>query len=186
MTIDTTPSPKYDSYPDTLLHVTHVRTTLMQFSNDLMKRGEVHDASKFLPPEKDFWDIHTQNLSGLEFDSPAYKESLRLLKPCLEHHYANNSHHPEHYANGVNGMNIFDIVEMIADWIDAARRNSQTITMAQGIEKCFVRFKIEPQLQDVIRNTYVYLGKITKEEADAGAEKARSDRADLEAAGSTR
>jgi hypothetical protein len=35
-----------------------------------------------------------------------------------------NSHHPEHYGNrGISGMDLFDVVEMMCDWMAAARRN---------------------------------------------------------------
>lgn len=39
-----------------------------------------------------------------------YRACLREMKPALEHHYASNSHHPEHYSNGIQGMSLFDLL----------------------------------------------------------------------------
>lgn len=33
----------------------------------------------------------------------------------LDHHYQNNDHHPEHFELGINGMNLLQLLEMLAD-----------------------------------------------------------------------
>ena len=45
------------------------------------------------------------------------------FKPAIDHHYANNRHHPEHWPNGINDMTLMDLIEMLADWKAATARN---------------------------------------------------------------
>ena len=61
------------------------------------------DNSKLESPEKELFDEYTPKLKDCTYGSDEYKEFLKGLKVALDHHYANNSHHPEHYENGVNG-----------------------------------------------------------------------------------
>jgi len=44
------------------------------------------------------------------------------MKPALEHHYALYRHHPEHFQNGIDDMNLIDLVEMFADWKASSER----------------------------------------------------------------
>jgi hypothetical protein len=88
---------KYDSTADTLLHIKRVNELLLRFSKDLMDRAACHDASKLQEPEKSEFDRLTPILKNLEYGSPEYKESLDELNVALQHHYDNNSHHPQYY-----------------------------------------------------------------------------------------
>lgn len=74
------------------------------------------------------------------------------MKPALEHHYAMYRHHPEHFQNGVNDMNLIDLVEMLADWKAASERqhNGNLLT---SIELNATRFNITDQLKQILINT---------------------------------
>lgn len=87
---------KYDSTADTLLHIKRVNELLLIFSSELMSRAIVHDNSKLESPEKELFDEFTPKLKGTTYGSDEYKSYLSELKVALDHHYANNSHHPEH------------------------------------------------------------------------------------------
>ena len=87
----------YDSTSDTKQHIDTVRFYLGCFVEDLNLRALNHDASKLASPEKEAYDILTPRLAGLTYGSDEYRASLSELKPTLQHHYENNSHHPEHY-----------------------------------------------------------------------------------------
>ena len=79
------------------------------------------------------------------------------MKVALDHHYANNSHHPEHYENGVNGFDLFDLVEMLFDWKAATERHADgDIRKSIGINK--ERFGISEQLCYIFRNTADRMG----------------------------
>ena len=141
-----------DVKQDTYEHVILVRTFISAIRYALECRGLVHDASKFQSPEKEMYDTWRPKLDALDIRSQEYKDALaQMMKDALPHHYAANRHHPEHFENSVSGMNIVDLVEMICDWIAAARRKNQTVDMA-WVEQ---RFKIEKGtlLYAIIENT---------------------------------
>jgi len=143
---------EYDSTADTLLHIKRVSLLLNDAAAELLRRANVHDASKLKSPEKELFDEFTPKLKGVTYGSDQYKEFLAGLKVALDHHYSNNSHHPEHYENGVNGMDLFDLVEMFFDWKAASERHEDgnifdSITINKG------RFSISDQLAEILTNT---------------------------------
>jgi len=148
----------YDSAADTLKHIQRVAALLGDCATELIRRGQVHDASKLLPPEKDGFDEATPKLKTLVYGSEEYRQSLADLKPALDHHYAANSHHPEHYPDGVAGMDLFDLVEMVMDWKAASERQAGAVLK---LDVSFDRFAVEPQLRAIIQNTADRLGWAT-------------------------
>jgi HK97 family phage portal protein len=106
----------YDSRADTLAHISRVRDHLGAFVRHLLVRAEVHDQSKLSEPEKPAFDRETPKLKTLVFGSDDYKASLAALGPALQHHYSANSHHPEHYEDGIAGMDLMDLVGAGAAW----------------------------------------------------------------------
>jgi hypothetical protein len=105
----------YDSSADTLYHIKRVNSLLLEMCTLFINRAQNHDNSKLVNPEKELFDKYTPLLKELKYGTPEYAESLELLKPALEHHYYVNSHHPEHYQNGIDDMNLVDLIEMICD-----------------------------------------------------------------------
>lgn len=81
------------------------------------------------------------------------------MKPALNHHYATYRHHPEHFQNGINDMNLIDIVEMIADWKAASERQKDG-NLLVSIEKNAKRFHIDDQLKQILINTAKTLDEI--------------------------
>lgn len=142
----------YDSTKDTLLHIKRVAQLLTEASAELIRRANVHDNSKLNSPEKEFFDEYTPKLAGSTYGSDEYKEFLKELKVGLYHHYANNSHHPEHYPNGINGFDLFDLIEMFFDWKAATERhNDGNIFKSIQINK--ERFKYSDQIAEIFTNT---------------------------------
>jgi hypothetical protein len=144
-------SGSYDSRADTLAHIHHVRDNIDAFVREMLRRGRAHDASKFSAAEKPALDEALPLLDGVAYGSPDYQAVVDRVAPALEHHFLHNSHHPEHYGNeGVAGMDLFDVVEMVCDWMAAARRNpGDGVRLGYNVEK----FGIEPQLASIIANT---------------------------------
>ena len=147
----------YDSRPDTRAHIAKVAAGLTKFAADLLHRASVHDRSKLEEPELSTFDRVTPLLRDLTYDSPEYKAALADMGPALEHHYAHNDHHPEHHADGVDGMNLMQLVEMLCDWKAAGERHADG-SMRDSIVKNVVRFGITPQLEALIWNTAYELG----------------------------
>lgn len=142
----------YDSKADTLEHIKRVSELLGQGAIELVRRGNIHDTSKLNSPEKELFDKYTPMLKDTTYGSEEYKGYLKELKVALDHHYENNSHHPEHYENGVNDMDLFDLFEMLMDWKAATERHEDGDIM-KSIDINQERFKIDPQLSQIFRNT---------------------------------
>ncbi|MEM6342558.1 MAG: DUF5662 family protein [Bacteroidota bacterium] len=150
----------YDSKADTLLHIKRVNQLMTEAASELIRRANVHDDSKLESPEKELFDEYTPKLKGVTYGSDKYKEYLSGLKVALDHHYANNSHHPEHYENGVNGFDLFDLIEMFFDWKAATERHADG-DISKSIEINKERFSLSDQICDIMRNTANRLGYLS-------------------------
>lgn len=150
---------KHDSTQDTDEHIQQVYIRLNEMCYHLLGRGRVHDASKLKEPEKSAYDALMEYKSShdMTYGSPEYAEGLKILGPALEHHYAANSHHPEHYPNGISGMSLLDVVEMLCDW-KAAGERYKAGSIAQSLAHNRTRFGISDQLFAILENTVRELG----------------------------
>lgn len=146
----------YDSTKDTQEHIAKVQQTLWEFTRELERRGREHDASKFQSPEKEAFDEVTPKLRGLTYGSEEYKANIAKLGEALEHHYAANSHHPEHYPNGIDGMTLLDVVEMFCDWKAATERHADG-NLERSIEINRERFGISDQVAAIFQNTRAWI-----------------------------
>lgn len=111
-----------DSRPDTWRHIWQVQGLLYGAAMELLRRAHEHDQSKLVEPELTGFDYWRRKLDEVEHDSPEYKAHLKEMDELLAHHYEHNRHHPEHFDNGIHGMNLIDLLEMLCDWLAAARR----------------------------------------------------------------
>ncbi len=141
-----------DMRAETLLHIKRVAELLTGAAIELIRRSNVHDESKLHAPEKELFDVYTPKLKESVNGSDAYKQLLAELKVAIDHHYANNSHHPEYYANGVDDFDLFDLVEMFFDWKAASERH-ETGNILKSIDINRERFGICEQLCNIFRNT---------------------------------
>jgi hypothetical protein len=116
-----------------------------------------HDESKLQEPEKSMFDEFTPKLRDSTYGSDEYKGFLAQMGEALQHHYANNRHHPEHFENGVAGMTLVDLVEMLADWKAATERHADG-DLGKSLEIQKERFGISDQLSSILHNTAVEAG----------------------------
>lgn len=137
---------------EALKHIQRVRHYLYLMIEELDRRAREHDQSKLESPEAEIYGEYTPELSKVEYGSPEYRSLLDKVRPALTHHYARNRHHPEHWPNGVDGMTLVDLVEMLADW-KAATERMKDGNIRTSIEKNAERFKLSPQLAQVMQNT---------------------------------
>lgn len=137
---------------ETYKHISRIRNLLNKCSCELLKRGELHDQSKLQTPEVECFTEYTPKLAASTYGSDEYNGFLKKMKPALEHHYANNRHHPEHFKNGVDDMNLIDIVEMLCDWKAASERHNDG-NIRKSIEINANRFGLSPQLVKILENT---------------------------------
>jgi hypothetical protein len=137
---------------ETLKHVNEVRANIWTLIKELDLRAQVHDASKFEEPERSVFADNTPKLAKTEYGTPEYDVLLEQVKPAIEHHYAKNTHHPEHWPHGIEDMDLLDLVEMLADWTAATKRNKNG-NIHKSIEHNEQRFGINPQLSKIFTNT---------------------------------
>ena len=137
---------------ETQKHLDLVRLLLKDFAIQLLDRGVEHDLSKFSEAELPVFTKYTAKLKGTTYGSDEYKQYLAEMKPALDHHYASNRHHPEHFEHGIRDMTLVDLVEMLLDWWASTQRHEdgdifRSITLNEK------RFNIPPELSDIFRNT---------------------------------
>lgn len=142
----------YDSATETLKHIKRVNQLLLLFAENVLQRAAVHDQSKLEEPEKSTFDKITPLLKNTTYGSEEYKTIMKENKPGIEHHQLSNTHHPEYYQNGIDGMNLMDIVEMFFDWKAASERHADG-NIYKSVEIQEKRFSINPQLSNIFRNT---------------------------------
>jgi hypothetical protein len=136
----------------TLQHIRTVEKFVHIFIRELLERAEKHDLSKLQQPEVELFTKYTPKLASSTYGSEEYNSFRKEMAVALEHHYANNRHHPEHFKNGVNDMNLIDLVEMLCDWKASSMRHNDG-NIRKSIEINAVRFGINPQLVKILENT---------------------------------
>lgn len=142
----------YDSTADTLKHALRVGVLMGQPIAELVDRSVRHDHSKTEDPELAVFNEFTPKLRDSTYGSEEYKSFLAGMKVGLDHHYANNPHHPEAFPNGINGMTLVDLIEMLADWRAATERHADgSLVRSLAIQK--ERFGISDQLSEILWNT---------------------------------
>jgi len=137
---------------ETQKHIERVRYYIRFVTDRLTTRGVKHDAIKLESPEIELFAEHTECLANTAYNSDEYKEHLAALKPALDHHYANSRHHPEHFAKGINDMNLIDIMEMLCDWKASSERQKDG-NLLKSIEMNAQRFGYDDQLKQIFINT---------------------------------
>lgn len=137
---------------ETQKHIELVRKFIRLFTDKLTTRGVEHDKLKMKSPEVEIFTEFTPKLAETTYGSDEYKEFLEQMKPALEHHYANYRHHPEHFVDGVNDMNLIDLVETICDWKASTLRHNDG-NLLKSIEINAQRFGMSEQLTQILVNT---------------------------------
>lgn len=141
---------------ETWTHINLVMKLLASAQIELMRRQFTHDRSKLERPEVSTFTEYTPKLRLSTYGSDEYKQFLVEMKPALDHHYAHNRHHPEFFQNGVEGMNLFDLLEMIIDWYAATNRHNDG-NIYRSVEINTERFGLSPQLVQIFKNTIPWI-----------------------------
>ena len=143
---------KHDSAVETKEHIFQVLKLLCQVKDELTRREVWHDRSKLESPEKEIFDEFTPKLSAVTYGSDEYKAMLEAMKPAISHHHSSNRHHPEFHKDGIAGMDLIDLIEMVADWKAATLRHNDG-DLSRSIDINAKRFNIHPDIVSIIRNT---------------------------------
>ena len=150
----------YDSTAETLKHSQRVGELMAETIKELVDRSMRHDRSKTEDPELKVFDEFTPKLKDTTYGSDEYKSYLEAMGDALEHHYANNRHHPEHFENGIFDMTLVDLIEMLADWKAATERHDDG-NLTRSIAHNELRFGISDQLVRILYNTAKHFGWVS-------------------------
>ena len=148
-----TPEYEGDSRPDTQKHIDLVNENGRKFCDKFLERLTHHDASKLEEPERKYFDKGTPQLKNSTYGDKSYDDAKDRIKPGLEHHYAENDHHPEHFGEqGISGMNLYQLLEMWIDWTAAVKRHTDG-NIFNSLMYNRNRFHIDDQLFSIMMNT---------------------------------
>jgi len=143
---------KFETMCETYKHKQLVNKLIIEIIGKLQNRGITHDDSKLGDIEVDIFTKYTSKLATCKYGSEEYQQFLKEMKPALDHHYAKNRHHPEHFPNGIKDMDLVDLLEMICDWkTSTLRHNDGNILIS--IDKNQERFGYSQELAQIFKNT---------------------------------
>ena len=134
-----------DYIKDTDEHIGFVRHWVAKFNSMLKANADIHDDSKYEEPELSIYARVRPLMNATEYGSTEYRIAGRKLGSAWKHHKQNNPHHPDHWENGVNDMNLVLIIEMLCDWKSASQRNPNQ-DFRSSLEYNIDRYKIGEQL----------------------------------------
>jgi len=99
-----------------------VLAELPEYPEEIVDRGEIHDTSKFIPPERlpYIWltEFHRRRQNDEVFTYPEGIEAQ--VQAAIRHHLTSNRHHPEFHVSP-DEMSDTDIIEMVCDWTAIAQ-----------------------------------------------------------------
>jgi hypothetical protein len=137
-------------------HIETVRNYLGACIRELMHKQERHDQTKLESPEVEAYDAITHPLRGLTYGSDEYRAILKAQALAIQHHYHFNRHHPEFFPDGVLGMTLLDLVEMVCDWKAATLRHGDG-DIYKSLEINQARFGYGAALHRILTNTVDWL-----------------------------
>tara|TARA_B100000214_G_scaffold357534_1_gene317191 strand:+ start:23839 stop:24558 length:720 start_codon:yes stop_codon:yes gene_type:complete len=141
----------YNLFGDTPQHLQKERENFVV--NTLVRRMITHDQSKLGEVEVKLFTEYTPRLGKVKFGSDEYKVFLKGLKPALENHYAKNRHHPEFYKDGIFGMTLIDVIEMVCDWTASSLRTADG-SFENSLQICKHRFELSSSMAKLMQATY--------------------------------
>lgn len=151
------------SMRETMSHIRRVQKFLGDVAQRLIERARLHDESKLCEPEASTFAVMTAKLKGCTYGSDEYKQFLAEMKPALDHHYAHNTHHPEHWHGGIKDMSLLDLIEMLVDWKAAGERHADG-SIGKSLDHNKGRFGYGDELDAILRRTAAELWPEWREE----------------------
>jgi len=143
---------KFETMCETYKHKQLVSILIADVATRLIGRSINHDDSKLESPEVEIFTEYTPKLAKCTYGTEEYNQYLKEMKVALDHHYAVNKHHPEHYPNGVKDMSLIDLIEMICDWKASTLRHNDG-NILTSIDKNQERFGYSSELAQILKNT---------------------------------
>lgn len=137
-----------------IIHRNKVIEVLRFFRNQLKFRGEHLDESKFFEPELEIFAEYEPKLKEVPLGSKEYNYYLSKINDAYKDHYLKTRHHPEHYPNGIKGMNLIDIVELFSDW------KINSIEDKKNLIKEIYKYQDKYHFSDELLQIFINTGKL--------------------------
>jgi G3E family GTPase len=137
-------------------HIYQVQSQMRKAKANLSLRATMHDASKYSEEELPLV-LGKAALDKEEYMSDKERKLVANVSEAIQHHYEHNDHHPEHHENGIHGMSLFMLLEMMCDW-KVASDASPNGDIWKSLELNRVRFGISPELMSVLEMTAREMG----------------------------
>lgn len=148
---------RFDNTEETEKHIARVEELISDCMDELEARCLYHDYDKLHnKKEKELFDLYAPKLAKCTYGSEEYKSFLKDLEPALAIHYLENRHHPEHFENGIQGMDLIDLLEMICDWKASTERHEDG-DIRKSLEINQKRFGYSDELKAILLNTVDFL-----------------------------
>jgi len=141
-----------DVHNQLVQHNQEVQKKMCWLAGELAVRGVEHDRSKFTDAEFNTFVQFAPLLKTTTYGDDVYRKALKDMKPALDHHYKANRHHPEHFEEGIRGMNLIDLIEMFCDWYASTERQKDG-DIRKSIEANQKRFHFTNELKEIFLNT---------------------------------
>lgn len=146
---------------DTRKHQQLVAGLLILCAKKLLDRAVKHDASKLQEPERSYYidPVYALNTEEVPYGSARYQELTKQMGQGWDHHKLTNDHHIEFFIpysvqtlnDPIRALDLFALIEMLADWIAASRRRDNNSAMALDYMK--KKYPVDEQLEAIILNT---------------------------------
>ena len=127
-------------------HTRSVRQSIAKVVSELIRRSAIHDDKKLRDEEVDRRIERRRAINHLKYGSPEREEADRPFQGLQHGHYCQYRHHPQHFENGIDDMNLVDVIEMVCDW--AAYGN-----LDKSLKHNQKTYCVSPQLMKLIKNT---------------------------------
>jgi len=135
----------------------HHKFVVLKFMNniiqDLMWRAEQHDMSKFDEQEFKTLVALIADIQKHPYGTPEHEEMRKKYAAEFAIHHSKNRHHPEHFKNGVEEMNLMDLLEMLCDWKAASMRQESGGNIENSLKIGAEKYNIPPVLLKILENT---------------------------------
>jgi hypothetical protein len=128
------------------IHKIWVLAYLLKVCFILLKRGIIHDLSKFGNSEFSILADNITLFRKLPYATIEYEEYLKKIKVATDHHYKYNSHHFQYYDN-IEQMGYMDLIELLCDW-KAATKKYKGDNILQSIKYNKTKFNYSDQFED--------------------------------------
>ena len=142
----------FDYLTDVLKHRAEVAMYIERVCGILKERATVHDLTKLSDPEFSIFVSTRERFKKVNYGTKEYEALTEEAKEAVDHHYRHNRHHTAYHKNGINDMNLIDLIEMVCDWLSAQNRSPDK-TIWDTLDYAQRKYKIDKQLLSIMANT---------------------------------